>query len=361
MKYVNKEFNAILNINSENIKKNYLTLKKLAKDAEVASCVKANAYGLGMIEICSILKKMKCKSFFVATVEEALLLRNKFKSINIYLLNGINNISDCKKLVKNRIIIVINNTSQFLILKEAYNYFNFKILSGIHLDTGMNRLGWSQEDIDKYYMFLKKYLDLKLVMTHMISSEKKSSLNRKQLDKFNKIKKKFSFNKNIKFSLSNSNAIFLGKNYHFNLVRAGGFLYGLDLSNKNQSKTVVSLQAKVIQISKVNAGKSIGYGAEYIAKKNLKIATLAIGYADGLPRNYKGYAVYKSNKVPFVGRISMDLSCIDVTKLKKISVNDWVEIFGRKLSVSLFSDTCNTIPYETTCRIGPRVKRIYNI
>ena len=124
---------------------------------------------------------------------------------------------------------------------------------------------------------------------------------------------------------------------------------------------MLTLKAKIIQIENVLAGNSVGYGANYVVKKDSKIATLAIGYADGIPRDYKGYAIYRNKKVNFVGNISMDLSCIDVTKLNTVKINDWVEIFGDNLSIYTFANYCKTIPYEISCKIGSRVKRIYNI
>ena len=103
-----------------------------------------------------------------------------------------------------------------------------------------------------------------------------------------------------------------------------------------------------------------GYGGKYITKKNSTIATLAIGYADGLPRNYNGSVFYRKKKAKFVGNISMDLSCIDISSIKSPKVNDWVEIFGNNISISVFASKCNTITYEVCSKIGLRVKRIYN-
>ena len=143
------------------------------------------------------------------------------------------------------------------------------------------------------------------------------------------------------------------------MIRTGGFIYGLDLSKKNKSENVLSLKAKIIQIEDVKKGESIGYGANYVTKKKSKIATLAIGYADGLPRNYNGSVFYKKRKAKFVGNISMDLSCIDISSIKNPKVNDWVEIFGGNISIFAFAAKCNTITYEVCSKIGLRVKRIY--
>ena len=360
MKSLTNIHNAILQINLKNIENNYNYLKNIAPNTIIAACVKANSYGLGSDEICKTLYKKYCRDFFVATLEEALLLRKEYKSINIYMLNGLNNLEAFIKAFNSNIITVINNLDQFLVLKKFYKMYKKNIMCCLHFDTGMNRLGLKINDLNKYVYPFQKHLDIKLVISHLINSEKKSKLNDTQLKLFNKLKNKHDFSRKTLFSLGNSNSLFLQKNFHFDMVRAGGFIYGLDLSKKNKSNNVISLKAKIIQIESVKKGRSIGYGAKYITKKDSLIATLAIGYADGLPRNYNGFVFYKKMKVKFVGNLSMDLSCIDISKVKNPKVNDWVEIFGNNISISVFASKCNTITYEVSSKIGHRVKRIYN-
>ncbi len=360
MKEIKKIYNAILQINLKNLENNYKYLQSNAPNSIIAACVKANAYGLGSVEICKALYKQNCRDFFVATLEEALLLRSNYKNINIYMLNGVNNIETFLKVYNSNIITVINNLDQLLILKQFNKTYKKKIECCLHFDTGMNRLGLKLKDLNKYIYSFQEYLDIKLVISHLINSEKKSQLNNLQLEFFKDIKNKYNFSKKCLFSLGNSNAIFLKDKFHFDMIRAGGFIYGLDLSKKNKSNNVLTLKAKIIQIENVKKGKSIGYGAKYITKKNSKIATLAIGYADGIPRSYDGFVFYKKRKVKFVGNISMDLSCIDITSIKNPKVNDWIEIFGKNISISVFASKCNTITYEVSSKIGSRVKRIYN-
>ena len=360
MQEYKKKFNARLQINLKNIEKNYNYLKKNAPNTTIAACVKANSYGLGSDEICKVLYEKNCRSFFVATLEEALLLRKKYKYVNIYLLNGINDLESFYDAFKSNIITVINNLDQFLILKKFFKIKKKKINCCLHFDTGMNRLGLKLKDFDKHIYPFQKNLEIKLVISHLINSEKKSILNYKQMKSFNDIKKKFHFSKKTLFSLGNSNSVFLKNKFHFDMIRAGGFIYGLELTKKIRSKNVLSLKAKIIQIESVEKGRSIGYGAKYITKKDSIIATLAIGYADGLPRNYDGFVFYKNKKIKFVGNVSMDLSCIDVSSIKNPKINDWVEIFGDNISISVFASKCNTITYEVSSKIGLRVKRIYN-
>ena len=229
----------------------------------------------------------------------------------------------------------------------------------MHIDSGMNRLGINYQDFNKHLYSFEKNLEIKIIISHLVNSEKKSKLNNIQFNLFSNIKNKFNLSKKILFSLGNSNSAFLKNKFHFDMIRAGGYIYGLDLSNKNKSKNVLTLKAKIIQVEEVKKGNSIGYGAKYFTKRNAIIATLAIGYADGIPRNYDGYAFYKNTKVKFVGNISMDLSCLDVSSVKKPKINDWVEIFGNTISISTFALKCSTIPYEISSKIGTRVKKIY--
>ncbi len=360
MKDITHLNNAILQINLKNIENNYNFLKNTARNSIIAACVKANSYGLGSAEICKTLYKQNCRDFFVATLEEALLLRRKYKYINIYMLNGINHLELFFEVFNSNIITVINNLDQFLILKDFFKIKKKKIKCCLHFDTGMNRLGLNLKNFNEHIYPFRKNLDIKLVISHLINSEKKSVLNDNQLKLFNDIKNKFNFSNKTLFSLGNSNSIFLNNKFYFNMIRAGGFIYGLDLKNTYKTKNVLSLKAKIIQIENVKKGKSIGYGAKYITKKDSIIATLAIGYADGLPRNYNGFAFYKKKKIKFVGKVSMDLSCIDVSSIKNPKINDWVEIFGNNISIFVFASKCNTITYDVSSKIGSRVKRIYN-
>lgn len=353
--------NIELQINLKNLKVNYTNLKRIAPKTIIAACVKADSYGLGAHQTCKTLFQLKCKDYFVATIEEAISLRAIFKNINIYLLNGINDLESYMRIKNYNITIVVNNTHQFEILKSAYKATNNKIKSCIHIDSGMNRLGFNYQEFEKSLSNFIKYLDIKIIMSHMVNSENRSSFNNKQLKFFNKTKEGLRKIKNTKFSLGNSNASFLSDKFHFDMIRAGGYIYGLDLQKKNKSKNVLTLRARIIQIKNLKKGNSIGYGAKYITQKDCTIGTLAIGYADGLPRNYKGYAFLKRKKVKFVGNISMDLSCIDISGIKRVKVNDWVEIFGKNISIFDFASSCETITYEISSKIGSRVKRIYKI
>ena len=168
-----KDSNLIFDINLKNLAINYQYLKQISSSAEVAVSVKANSYGLGVIETCTILIKNGCKSFFVATSEEGIFLRKNFSNINIYVLNGINDLETYLKVLKYRILVIFNNSKQLDIVRQLYNLKKKKIQCGIHVDSGMNRLGFDINNFQNSYKKIKKYLDVKIVISHLSCSEQK--------------------------------------------------------------------------------------------------------------------------------------------------------------------------------------------
>ena len=353
---------SVLFINLESIKANYNLLKKKTNKSEVAVAVKANAYGLGLERICKTLITQGCKTFFVATAEEGLEIVKIKKNLKVYVLNGSSDKKSIISLIKKGVKIVINNSHQLKILISASNKINIKAGCAVHVDTGMNRLGIDIEEAEKIIQIAKNNLNLSLIMSHLSCSENKTSkMNNSQLIKFKNLKKKLIKFRGLKFSIANSNGILLGKKFHFDLCRPGGLIYGLNLSKieKNNFSRVLSLRAKVLQIKHINKGEYVGYGAKYKVKKKSVIATLGIGYADGLPRYFVGNVYYKIYKFPIIGNISMDLCTIDITSYNKLKIGCWVEIFGKSVSVEKFANICGTISYEIACNIGKRVKRVY--
>ncbi len=359
---INENASSILLVNLESIIKNYNFLKTKANKSEIGVSIKASAYGLGLKKICTTLVKQGCNTFFVATAKEGLETIKIKKSLNVYVLNGTPNKKSAIFLIKKGIKIVINNTQQLKDLINISNQISIKAGCAIHIDTGMNRLGLNIRETESIISLAKNKLDVSLIMSHLSCSENKiSKMNTLQLNKFLIIKKKLTKYKNLKFSLANSNGILLGKKFHFDLCRPGGLIYGLNLVKIKERglSNVISLKAKVLQIKFINKGEYVGYGAEYKTRKKTRIATLGIGYADGLPRSFTGNVYYKKYKFPIIGNISMDLCTIDISSYDKLQTNDWVEIFGNSVSIEKFASICDTISYEIASKIGARVKKVY--
>ena len=362
----NVDENTFLTINLKAVKKNYnLIKKKVTKKCYVAATVKANAYGLGINQIAPTLIKSGCKFFFVATTTEAVELRKINKKISIFILNGLV-ARDLRVLRKNNLIPVINNLEQ---LKRIENYQKIKKIKmniAIHFDTGMSRLGL---DLNETSLLIKNKKNLivnskvLLIMSHLSCADnKKSKNNLMQLKKFKSIIKNFP---NTMHSLSNSAGVLLGQDYHFDMVRPGISLYGghCSVNEKNIYENVVSLKAKLIQVREINKNDTIGYGATFKAKTKMKIGTLGFGYADGFNRLLSNnfHIFHDNKKINLVGRVSMDLITIDISKIKikkNLQINEF-EIIGKKYSINDVSNLIKTIPYEVLTNLGKRYQRRY--
>ncbi len=359
---MNHSTKCVLTINLSTIKNNYHLLQKFCQKSEVGASVKANCYGLGMEKIAPILEGTGCKNFFVANKYEGISLRNvlKNKNSNIYILNGY--FSDDKKdFIEHNLIPVINSKYQFDSFGKCAEELNQQLKCVVHINTGMNRLGMSTEEASQLH---NKKLDIICVMSHLSSSEdNKSKSNEEQLIKFQTLSKNFP---NSKKSLANSGGIFLGKDYHFDITRPGAALYGINPApylSDTGIRNPITLMAPIIQISKVLEGDYIGYNRTYQADKNLLIATLPIGYADGYLRalSNKGIVFINNREAPVVGRVSMDLITVDVTNIpaEDLFLGQQAEIIGPNITPDKIAELANTNTYEILTAIGNRYKIIY--
>ncbi len=351
----------ILNINLSAVKQNYLAIKKFCNGSEVCGTVKASSYGLGgHNKIVEKLKNSGCKRFFVANINEGIFIRKKFKSIIINVLNGLNK-GEEKVFYNNKINPVINSISQ---LKKWLFFLKNKKKERliIHFDTGMCRLGIQEHHIKEVIKLKKQINQFKevIIMSHLAcSGNKKDKFNDLQRQRFEKIRKLLP---GYKYSLAASGGIFLGKKYHYDLVRPGINLYGGNKNFYNKIKHVVSLKSPIIQINHLKKGETAGYSRTFKAKKNTVTATIPMGYADGigLRLSNKGYVHFKNNKLPMIGRVSMDLIILDITKLKnKIKVGDFVSIYDDIFTIDKFANLTGTIPYRIITCISKRYLRNY--
>jgi alanine racemase len=350
--------NAIVEVNLKNLAYNYKALSDLANQSICASTIKANAYGMGVIETFEILYKNNCRHFFVATTEEALEIREKKKLANLYVLNGLEN-NKLSIFNDNNIIPILNDKDEYdLISKNIKKYKKFKF--GIHVDTGLNRLGFS---LNKLLNINFNQMKVHILISHLSSADEgKNNYNKLQNKKF----KQAIYHKiNAKFnSLSNSMGLILGKNYHYDLVRPGISLYGghFDTKMKKIIKPIISLKGKILQIKEISKNEFVGYNQTYKTNKQIKIAVLGIGYADGISRvlSNKGNVYFKNQTFGIVGRVSMDTITIDITKNRKsIKVGEYMELINHLHGIDKMAKECNTICDEILTSISDRVKRIY--
>ena len=350
--------NAILEVSLKNLAYNYNKLSSIANQSVCAATIKADAYGIGVIKAFETLYKNKCKHFFVATTEEALEIRKKKSLANVYVLNGLEG-NELSTFNTYNIIPIINDKDEYKLVNQNIKKYK-KLKFGVHIDTGLNRLGIDLND------FLKLTSDqnkIHILLSHLSSADEgKNNYNIFQNKKFKaainfKIKAKFN-------SLSNSMGIILGDNFHHDLVRPGISLYGGHYNTKMKKiiKPVISLKGKVLQIKTISKNEFVGYNQTYKTNKKIRVAVLGIGYADGISRalSNKGNVYFKKNTFKIVGRVSMDSITVDISKnSKSIKVGDYMEIINHLNGIDKIASQCNTICHEILTSISKRVKRVY--
>ena len=349
---------ATLTINLCNVTKNYTYIQKIVgKHVQVAAAVKCNAYGLGMGKIAQTLHQNGCKEFYVARLSEAIQLRKVLKSSQIYVLDGIMQ-GETGAFLKAKVVPVLNNQRQ-INLWEKCAVENNKILKCcIHIDSGMTRLGVDTYLADETLNTLahSKYLKIAYVLSHLAcSDEKNSAMNKKQLNFIQALKKK---HPQFKYSFANSAGIFLGKSYHFDQVRPGNAIYGG--CNKYP---VAELIAPIIDIHRIQAQSTVGYGATYKLSPGQIIATIPVGYGDGYFRclGNRGHCFINDMKVNIVGRISMDLLCLDISKIPSRfqKIGQTVELIGKHISIEEIATLADTVNYEVFTSLSSRYERKY--
>jgi alanine racemase len=361
---------AVLTINLGALRDNWAALARSSGTAECAGVIKADAYGLGIDEIARALAAEGCTTFFVATLAEARVVRLAHPAARIFVLDGLlpgaaafyTGFDLCPCLSS------LDEVREWAAWCDANGR---RLRAALHIDTGMHRLGLSADELAQLAGPERDLFDrfeLNLVMSHLACADVPDHpMNRQQLALF---QQRRALLPPAPASLANSGGVFLGPDYHFDLVRPGIALYGgraLE-GQPNPMHWVVRLQARILQIRKVAAGDPIGYGATFHAARESLVATLACGYADGFlralsgPTGRPGPVGYVGDQaVPVVGRVSMDLITVDVTRVPEQAARRgaWVEVLGARTTIDDLTDRAGTIGYELLTRLGRRVHRIY--
>ncbi len=333
---------------------NFRVLQSRAPNAEIAPVVKADAYGLGATRVGPYLARNGARTFFVARVDEGIQLRHAIgPGPIIYVLDGITG-SPAEELVVYDLRPVLNT------VERCFDWVNESHGSpaALHVDTGMNRLGVR---VDQLSQIPGRFIaQMTLIMSHLACSDEPSHpMNLQQLQRFRDVRAAFP---DIPASLGNSGGVFLGEDYTFDLCRPGISLYGGGPEGVSHPalKPVATLLARVLQVRDMPAGESVGYGAGFFADSPRRLATIGIGYADGLPRAFatNGRIIVNGTLCRLAGRISMDVCSVDVTGLE-LYMGDTVELFGKSQSLDDVAAQAGTISYEILTRLGPRIARHY--
>ena len=352
-------------VDTDNFRHNYLTFRSLCPDAEVSAVVKADAYGCGLKVLAPVLEQLNCRTFFVAHLSEAVELRRQIKNGAIYVLNGL--LPETESAYRDyNIRPVITSQSQL------YHWLNFccrgKWYGGaaLHIDTGINRMGFRSDEVSGLRELSVKNLSFfDLLISHLAcADEPEDTRNQDQIEKFTWARRQLGAIPRA--SLASSAGCFLGESAHFDMVRPGiGLFGGNPFSDRDcPFKAVSSVSVPLLQVKKHRAGDFVGYGNTCRLEIDTLVGAISVGYADGLPRSAMAAPLnfyYRGNVVPTLGRISMDMTLVDLSSIVSLKprVGDAVEIFGAHRSVNDFARLIDTIPNEILTSFSRRAKRQY--
>lgn len=353
---------------------NYHAIKsRLTRGTNILAVVKANAYGYGMVEVARRLVREKVPYLGVACVDEAITLRRAGIRTPILVLSSVMPEEIREALTYNLTLTVCDRALAAEIDKAARRLNKFALVH-VKVDTGMGRLGIWYDEADR---LIEKILGFKNVViegifTHFASADEDDvQYTAQQIDNFKRLATLLDIKgADIKYAhAANSAGAVLYKNSHFNMVRPGLMLYGLypneKIAESVKLKPALSLKTRIIFLKHTPAGRSISYGRTHTTARDTIIATLPIGYADGLNRHLsnRSEVIVRGKRVPIVGRICMDHTMIDVGCVNGVRTGDEVVIIGSQgketITVEEIARLLNTIPYEVVCWISARVPRLY--
>lgn len=347
---------SVLTVDLDAIAANYALLAERSAPAECAAVVKADAYGLGLIPVARRLATAGCRTFFVATLEEAHALR-RITERDIYVFSGVT-AENVGEFEGGTLRPVLNGLDQLRLWRERSAG-----PSALHIDTGMNRLGLSSREVETLRTEPSR-LDgagIRLLISHLACAD--DSAHEMNADQLARFRAAHDICPHIPASMSASSGIFLGTDWHFDMVRPGYALYGGNPqpAGPNPMRPVIRLGARILQCRALEAGETVGYGATFRADTPRRIATLSTGYADGYLRALGNNATVRvgESRAPLVGRVSMDLIGVDITGIDGVKAGDWVELLGPEHGVEALADEAGTIGYEILTGLGHRHRRVY--
>lgn len=363
-------------INLDNLEYNYKNIKKkLDGDTKIMAVIKADGYGHGSVQVAKCLEKLGCDCFAVAFSDEGVQLRNHGIKKPILILGTSGD--DCiDNIIKYNLMPTVYRLDFAEKLSDAAQKAGKTVMIHIKLDTGMGRIGLqcgegndseTVETIKKISML--KNICIQGIFTHFATADEEDSTRTYiQFNKFRTVLRLLE-NEGIHIPLrhcANSAATVLRKEMHMDMVRPGIIMYGHYPSKYMQGKgidlkPVMTLKSSVAEVKTVEKGSEISYGGTFKAPENMRVATIGLGYADGLLRmlSNKLCVCVNGEKVRQIGKICMDQCMIDVTNVNNISVGDEVVVFGEDKPVEELADICGTINYEILCMVGKRVPRVY--
>ena len=368
-------------VNLDAIQSNIINIRKSLDDStKIMAVVKADAYGHGCLETANIIMQAGVDYFAVACVDEALLLR-RLGIDKPMLILGSSAEEMYNEIIDNDITQTVFDYESARKLSEKAENKGKKVKVHIKIDTGMARLGFlygygAENDNATVSEILKiaslKGIETEGIFTHFaLADDPESDFTHKQFRRFMDLTGKLEA-QGVKFRYRhccNSAATLEFPEMHLDMVRPGIILYGCYPSDKVKSdfelKPAMQFKTRVTNVKKVAKGSPVSYGGTFVTDKEMTVATIPVGYADGFPRNLGDNAkvIVGGKIVPVLGRICMDQCMIDVTSVNNISVNDEVTVFGKQgdssIPVESVAEFSSTINYEVLCSVGKRIPRVY--
>ena len=348
-------------INLAALKHNLQVAQQAVPNSRQMAIIKANGYGHGIVEVARALRNTD--AFGVATLDEAINLREGGIYHPIVLLEGFTRATELPLIHAYDLECVIHHKSQVSILEKT-NDKPVKIW--LKIDTGMHRLGFEVSEAQKTYERLSDCASVIKpirLMTHLANADDRNDQNtEEQCESFTSAIKSLG---NVETSIANSAGILGWPISHTNWVRPGIMLYGVSpftdsLGEQHKLKPVMTLQSELIGIKQLKKGDRVGYGGTYTCDADMTVGVVAIGYGDGYPRHARtGTPVLVNDTtVQLVGRVSMDMVTVDLSKCPSAKIGDAVTLWGEGLPVETIASNANTIGYELLCGVTQRV--VYN-
>jgi len=345
--------------------RNYRKISKAVAPATAAAVVKADAYGLGAGQVSRALHAQGCRQFFVAHLLEAIKLRPLLPNdTQIFVLNGLQPGAEITCANAN-IVPVLNSLEQFRRWSFTAEKLGRMLPAVLQFDTGMSRLGIPPQERSALAAELKSCgnIEIIFIMSHLACADEVD--NRQNADQLAQMRLIAAVFADLDICFANSGGVFLGGDYHGVLVRPGIALYGgaPTAGRPNPMEPVVGLDVAVIQTRTAPAGTRVGYGGKHVTSAETRLATIAAGYADGLPRSLsdRGAVFYDGVRLPIVGRVSMDSITVDITALPEgtLSLGSLVEVLGPNQTLEDVAEAAGTISYEILTSLGRRYERRY--
>lgn len=326
--------------------------------SRVAGVVKANAYGLGLEPVARELARQHCAEFFVATISEGVVLRDILPTHIIFVLEGADE-STRETCLTHQLIPVLNSIEQITCWQGSGQP------AALHIDSGMQRLGLAAQDVSEALTLID--FELIHIMSHFArADEQDPALAQVQVQQFEQASRPFrQCFPAAEISMSNSAAACAG-GVGEDVVRGGIALYGGNPFSgvDNPMQPVVRLEGRILQLRDAPAGSAVGYGGAFVCPQDLRLATVGIGYADGVPRllSDRGEVLVGKQRCPIVGRVSMDMLHVDVTALPAVQSGQWVEVMGATIGVDEVAAHATTLGYEILTGLdgARRLERVYS-